>query len=135
MDTSFVIPWPRGDNLEETDGPHSVDAKIRDRSGRYASERPLDTNKSGLCAYERCEKMERFLLTSSDREIEAATGYSVELVDGGSLRRGLLCVCCEKIPRDAMQTSDGHRVCSPCAERIKRYREFIVIMLIQISLY
>ena len=121
MDTSSVISWSQGDALEETDGPHSVDAKNRDRSGRYASERPLDTNKSGLCAYERrWEKLDRFVHTSSDREIEAATGYSVELVDGGSLRRGLLCVCCEKIPRDAMQTSDGHRVCAPCAERIKR---------------
>ena len=92
---------------EETDGPHSINGR------NFGESRMAPTS-------ERRVEPSKTFISSNQEELKMKMGYTAELVDGGSLRRGLLCVCCKKIPRDAMQTSEGHRVCSPCAERIKR---------------
>ena len=116
---------------EETDGPRTVDGGNRDENGgdtsglshrdvilRPGREELLDMKeKSGQGKIELLPNR----IPLIERNIELMTGYSVELVDDGSLRLGLLCVCCNKIARDAMQTSIGHRICEPCAERIKKY--------------
>ena len=116
---------------EETDGPRTVDGGNRDENGGDTSglSRRGVILRAGreelLVMNEKSGQGKKELLASRipliERNIELMTGYSVELVNDGSLRLGLLCVCCKKIARDAMQTSIGHRICEPCSERIKKY--------------
>jgi hypothetical protein len=106
-----------GTSLREYDEPNGQGLPIT-RKGDVSLERAFE---SGKVPKRKARKSFK-IVTTENLEPRRPSGFNIEIFEGSKqLILRLLCFCCNLILKDPVQTEDGIRLCSDCADYIIKF--------------
>ena len=129
-----------GEEIEEKDGalnnhcstswceygePNGQDLSL-EREGHVSLERASESGKASK--RERARKSYKAVSTVTAEKRGRPSGFRIEIFEGSKqLILRLLCFCCNLVLKDPVQTEDGIRLCSDCADYIIKFVPCILL--------